>query len=191
MVRNTTPEKTSYMTLPTFTTARLTLRPIRISDLDNLFLLRSDESSSNFVDMVADTSKDQTFKALIKILRDIDHGDYFKWAIDLDGALIGTIALWNYDSLTSSAEFGYTLRSPFRGKGYMSESLACLIEYGHHDLGIRDLFVYTEASNERSNKLLPKLGFVYQKTVDEQGQHQNRLFHYNVHLHQDPKMKEM
>ena len=173
--------------IPTFKTPRLSLRPLHLSDLDDFFLLRSDQSASNFVDMVADTDKDQSFKAMIKTLQDIDAGKYQKWAIDLEGTLIGTIALWNYDPLNSSAEFGYSLRSPYRGNGYMSESLACLIKYGHQDLGIRDLFVYTEASNERSNKLLPKLGFVYQTTVDEQGQHQNRLFHYHVHLHQAEK----
>lgn len=173
------------MTLPTFKTARLTLRPLRISDLDDLFLLRSDESASNFVDMKADVSKDQTFKALIGMLQAIDEGQYHKWAIDLNGSLIGTIAIWNQDLSTQSAEFGYTLRSPFRGNGYMSESLDCLLKYGHQTLGIKNLYAYTEASNERSNRLLPKLGFIYQTTVDEQGHHQDKIFHYRVYLHQD------
>jgi RimJ/RimL family protein N-acetyltransferase len=154
-----------------------------MSDLDALFLLRSDASSSNFTDCIADDNKDQTFVHLIKTLNDIDQQKYWKWAIDLEGALIGTIAIWNFNADMGSAEFGYTLRSPFRGNGYMSESLQCLLDYGHYELGIRDLYVYTDVDNERSNRLVPKLGFVYQSTVDEEGMVKKQIFHYNVYLH--------
>lgn len=154
-----------------------------MSDLDALFLLRNDESASNFVDCFADTTKDQTFVYLINTLNDIDMNKYWKWAIDLNGALIGTIAIWNFNALDNSAEFGYTLRSPFRGNGYMSESLLCLLDYGHQELGIKDLYVYTEVSNQRSNRLVPKLGFVYQETIDEEGTLKKQIFHYNVYLH--------
>lgn len=154
-----------------------------MSDLDALFLLRSDESSSLFTDGVSDSTKDQTFLFLVKTLQDLDQGKYWKWAIDLDGTLIGTIAIWNFDAQKSSAEFGYTLRSPFRGKGYMSEGLACLLNYGHHDLGIKNLYVYTQVLNERSNNLVTMLGFVYQKTVEEKGIVKPQIFTYNVYLH--------
>jgi RimJ/RimL family protein N-acetyltransferase len=102
------------MTLPTLQTARLSLRPIVLTDLENLFLLRSDESSSNFNDAVPDRCEEETLSHLTKTLRDVEEGKYWKWAIDLDGALVGTIALWNHDLLLDSAEFGYTLRSPYR-----------------------------------------------------------------------------
>jgi len=172
------------MTIPTLKTDRLTLRPLSITDLDDLFLLRSDASASNFVDSIADTSKDQTFLHLIKTLKAIDEGQYWKWAIDLNGKMIGTIAIWNHDRQHDSAEFGYTLRSPYRGYGYMSESLETLIDYGHTTLNISKLYAYTEISNERSNRLLPKLGFIYQKTVNEMGlNRKDQLFHYNVYLH--------
>jgi [ribosomal protein S5]-alanine N-acetyltransferase len=172
------------MKIPTLKTARLTLRPIKITDLDDLFILRSDECASNFIDAIIDIDKDQTFKQLISTLKDIEDGKYWKWAIDLDGLLIGTIALWNHNLTENSAEFGYRLRSPYRGKGYMSESLACLLNYGHHDLSIKNLYVYTEASNERSNRLMPKLGFVYINTIEEMGVVlKDTLFHYKVYCH--------
>jgi ribosomal-protein-alanine N-acetyltransferase len=171
--------------IPTLKTDRLTLRPIRISDLDDLFLLRSDECATNFVDAIIDANKDETFLQLISALKDVEEGKYWKWAIDLDGLLIGTIALWNHNVVDDSAEFGYRLRSPYRGKGYMSESLRRLLEYGHHDLNIKNIYVYTEMFNLKSNNILPKLGFIYQKTVDEEGQNIKQIFHYNVYLHQE------
>lgn len=66
----------------------------------------------------------------------------------------------------------------------MSESLRCLLDYGHGDLGIQNLYVFTEVANERSNHLVPKLGFVFQKTISEQGSVKKQVFHYNVYLHQ-------
>lgn len=175
--------------IPTLKTERLTLRPIQLSDLDDLFLLRSDECASNFVDSIVDANKDQTFIQLISTFKDIEEGKYWKWAIDLEGVLIGTIALWNHDPVSSSAEFGYRLRFPYRGKGYMSESLRCLLDYGHHEVGIKDIYVYTEVSNTKSNNIMPKLGFVYQKTVDEEGKNIKQIFHYNVYLHSGGRMK--
>jgi [ribosomal protein S5]-alanine N-acetyltransferase len=174
------------MILETLHTARLSLRPIEFRDLENLFLLRSDESSSNFNDSVPDRSEAETLIHLTQMIKDIQEGQYWKWAIDLDGALVGTIALWNYDQLLDSAEFGYTLRSPFRGKGYMSESVAKILDYGHHRLGIKNLYVYTESCNERSIKMMDRLAFVYQGSIDEEGLHKIKTFHYNVYLHTEP-----
>jgi ribosomal-protein-alanine N-acetyltransferase len=171
------------MTLPTLQTARLSLRPIVSTDLENLFLLRSDESSSNFNDAVPDRCEEETLSHLTKTLRDVEEGKYWKWAIDLDGALVGTIALWNHDLLLDSAEFGYTLRSPYRGNGYMSESVAKICEYGHNVLRIKNLYVYTESCNLRSINLMDKLDFVFQGTFDEEGIHKPKTFHYNVYLH--------
>lgn len=181
------------MTLPTLKTDRLTLRPLCMSDLENLFLLRSDESSSNFNDSVPDRSQEETLSYLNKMLKDVEKGCYWKWAIDLEGALVGTIALWNYDPLLQSAEFGYTLRSPYRKNGYMSESIQRIMGYGHHDLGIKHLYVYTESQNERSINMMDRLGFVFQGTIDEEGLNTPKTFHYNVYLHtqEDPQMKVM
>jgi ribosomal-protein-alanine N-acetyltransferase len=177
------------MTLPTLQTARLSLRPIVLTDLENLFLLRSDESSSNFNDVVPDRCEEETLGHLTKTLKDIEEGKYWKWAIDLDGALVGTIALWNHDLLLDSAEFGYTLRSPYRGKGYMSESVAEILDYGHQSLGIKNLYVYTESCNEKSIKMMDRLAFVYQGTFDEEGIHKPKTFHYNVYLHTEADLK--
>lgn len=171
------------MTLPILHTARLNLRPIVLTDLENLFLLRSDESSSNFNDSVPDKSEEETLVHLKHMIQDIQEGKYWKWAIDLNGALIGTIALWNHDILLDSAEFGYTLRSPYRGNGYMSESVAKICEYGHQVLRIKNLYVYTESCNLRSINLIDKLDFVFQGTFDEEGIHKPKTFHYNVYLH--------
>ncbi len=102
---------------------------------------------------------------------------------------MGAIALWNFDKLLDSAEFGYTLRSPFRGNGYMSESVAKILEYGHHHLGIKNLYVYTESCNERSIKMMDRLAFVYQGSIDEEGIHKPKTFHYNVYLHTEPDSK--
>lgn len=171
------------MTLATLKTDRLTLRPLCMNDFENLFLLRSDESSSNFNDSVPDHSQEETLEYMTKLLKDIENGRYWKWAIDLEGALIGTIALWNYDPLLESAEFGYTLRSPYRKNGYMSESVQRILTYGHQDLGIKHLYVYTESQNERSINMMDRLGFIYQGSIDEEGAHKPKTFHYNVYRH--------
>jgi hypothetical protein len=56
------------MILETLYTIRLSLRPIELRDLENLFLLRCDESSSNFNDSIPNQSEAETLTHINKVI---------------------------------------------------------------------------------------------------------------------------
>ncbi len=54
---------------------------------------------------------------------------------------------------------GYTLKPKFWGKGYMSETLSTLIEFGFEKLGVHTFVANINPANSNSRKLLLKMGF--------------------------------
>jgi RimJ/RimL family protein N-acetyltransferase len=78
------------------------------------------------------------------------------FALELDGALIGMSGL---DPRTNGAELGYWLGVPFWGRGYATEAVRAVIDYGFGALGYEVLHSGARVSNPASRRVLEKCGF--------------------------------
>jgi RimJ/RimL family protein N-acetyltransferase len=58
-------------------------------------------------------------------------------------------------------ELGYWLGLPFWGRGYMSEAIKTIANYGFDHLGLRRVTAVTHIENTPSRKALEKSGFTY------------------------------
>ena len=77
------------------------------------------------------------------------------------GELIG---LMGYEPFTKGIEavsFGYLLHPKFRGRGLALEAGEAVLRYGEEVLGFTEIRAVTDAENERSIRLLKKLGFSF------------------------------
>lgn len=93
---------------------------------------------------------------------DFDSGDHMRWGIALPEApdvLIGTCGFHAYDQTNHTAEIGYDLAEEYQRKGYMSEALEGIIEYGFSVLQLHRISAVVSIDNVPSEKLLEKLGF--------------------------------
>ena len=88
--------------------------------------------------------------------------DYLRLGIDsvADRRLLGTCALWRIDAQCRRAELGYILDFHAWGRGYMNEALSGLLDYGFTELDLNRIEADTDARNERSARLLERLGFL-------------------------------
>jgi ribosomal-protein-alanine N-acetyltransferase len=68
--------------------------------------------------------------------------------------LIGTVCLWNFYNDNSAAEIGYELETASKGKGYMNEAVATVIDFAFQSLGLIKVDAYTHKENKSSEKLL-------------------------------------
>src|SRR5262249_4262986 len=74
-------------------TERLRLRPIEVSDVDNLWPFVSDPELPRMMSWTAHTDRSQTL-AFIEWARDaLARGTHVVWAIEVDGRASGTISL--------------------------------------------------------------------------------------------------
>jgi RimJ/RimL family protein N-acetyltransferase len=66
---------------------------------------------------------------------------------------------------TDRIELGYRLMRRFWGKGYATEGSRALIEYGREVLGTKEVFAQTLVENSGSQKVMKKLGMIFEKQV--------------------------
>lgn len=62
-------------------------------------------------------------------------------------------------------DIGFALLEGFEGKGYIHESATRILQYALEDLKLSELGGITLRSNERSVKVLKKIGLSYQKEI--------------------------
>lgn len=75
-----------------------------------------------------------------------------------DGVVMGDTVL-KRDQRDNRAELGYILGKNYRGQGYAYEAARAMVDFAFESLELHRLWATTFARNERSSKLLRKLGF--------------------------------
>jgi len=76
------------------------------------------------------------------------------------GEKLGNIGLKLTNIKEKTAEVGFMLKEEAQGKGYASEALNLVAEYGFHTLKLNKIAAICSTENSGSYKLLEKLGFV-------------------------------
>ncbi len=146
---------------PNLSTERLQLRSISEDDLHDLFLLRSNEHVGKYLDRMAAKNMDDVKRFIQATLEGIEQNNRLYWAICLkqNGALAGTVCLWNISNDGTTAEVGYELFPAFQGLGIMHEALSSVITYCFNSLHFERLEAYTHLDNFSSSRLLEKCLF--------------------------------
>ncbi|MDQ7947525.1 MAG: GNAT family N-acetyltransferase [Pedobacter sp.] len=97
---------------------------------------------------VADTGKDHLFSTL--------------WTIILksESRMVGDICFVGEPDENGELELGYGTYEPFRGKGYMTEAVGCMIEWAKLHDHVTSIFAQTAKDNPASFAVLEKNNFV-------------------------------
>jgi ribosomal-protein-alanine N-acetyltransferase len=152
-----TPSK--FTPFPTLKTSRLTLRQLAITDDNEIFALRSDDSVNRYLDRQPSKSIEDAKSFIDAITENINKNESIYWAITLSGKLIGTICLFEFADDNTKAEIGYELLPAYQGKGLMQEALAKILEFAFQQIGLDSIEAYTHSENQDSTKLLEKFNF--------------------------------
>ncbi|MCF6433907.1 GNAT family N-acetyltransferase [Pseudoalteromonas sp. MMG022] len=146
-----------------FTTSRLVLKSITHKDALALYSVLNDPLVAQYNDY-GDSLSHEQIKDLIQW--DLEQG-YLglgcRMAItNAQGLLLGTVGLYDFDADKQSVNIGFELASVHWRHGYMSEAVQCILVNIGQLLNISSdisVFAHLDENNERSAKLLLKLGF--------------------------------
>jgi [ribosomal protein S5]-alanine N-acetyltransferase len=148
------------------TTPRLKLRPLRDSDVEDLWPYVSDPQFPKMMSWAAHTDKEQT-RAFIKAVNDgFVAGTDCVWGIEYVGKVWGTIGLdgitwemraWRVDR----AEVGFWLAPPMWKQGLMTEAALAVMRFAFEVLGLHKLTIGCFAENAASRRVIEKCGFRY------------------------------
>ena len=149
-------------------TDRLFLRPITVSDAEEILFLRSDKTITKFIER-PEKEKTKTKKDAIQFINMINDGfkqnKFITWGITLNenSKIIGTICLWNFSKDYKTAEVGYDLHYNHQGKGIMNEALNRILNLSFNELKLSKILAYTHKDNSNSRKLLERNHFSINK----------------------------
>ncbi|MCB0707468.1 MAG: GNAT family N-acetyltransferase [Saprospiraceae bacterium] len=162
-------EPGNLKTFPILTTERLTLRQLSDSDVQEVFLLRSDALINKYLDR----QPSKTLEDALKFIEQVKDNSLSYWAITQKGneKLVGTICLYDVSEELKKCEIGYELLSEHQGKGIMREAAKEVIAYSVQTLGLKTIDAYTHKDNQSSTNLLKALKFNPTARIDEPNSH--------------------
>ncbi|RHL05237.1 MULTISPECIES: GNAT family N-acetyltransferase [Bacteroides] len=158
-------------------TERLLLRPFQESDAEAFFKCCQNPNIGNNAGWKPHGSLEESQE----ILRSVFISQSGIWAIILkeDGRLIGSVGIIPDPKRENpqARMLGYWLDESHWGKGYMTEAVQSVLDYGFNTLQLSLITANCYPHNERSQQVLKRHGFIYEGTL-----HQAELT-YDGHLY--------
>ncbi len=152
----------NFNPFPILESERLSLRKIILTDAPELFELRTGEKTMKFID------KDKI--ASVQVAQDMIQNMDFQmqnnaaimWGITLPGfaPIIGTIGFWRIIKDHRRAEIGYMLNPAYWNKGYVSEAMNGVIDFGFNKMKLHTIEANINPHNLASRRVLEKQGFL-------------------------------
>jgi ribosomal-protein-alanine N-acetyltransferase len=105
--------------------------------------------------------------------------NHHRWIMVLkeNGEKIGTCGFHRWNRETGEVETGYDLQPSYWRKGYMSETLAAIIQFAKEEMKVKKIFAHISVDNIASIRIAEKTGFL--KTGDRYYEE----FHGEKYLH--------
>ena len=146
--------------MPTLTTDRLILRPMRISDASDMYRYAKREDVTAYLLWSPHPSKQYTEDYLRYIQRRYALGELYDWAVEerASGRMIGTCGFTRFDFPHNGGEIGYVLNPEYHGHGYGTEAAYRVICFGFEELGLHRIEAKFMQGNDASLHVMEKLG---------------------------------
>ena len=148
-------------------TDRLILRWMSLGDSEFMLELLNDPSWIRFIgDRGARTPDDAGDYILNKIVPMYERTGFGLLLTELksNGKPIGICGLIKRDSL-EDVDIGFAFLPTYRAHGYAFESASAVMAYGREVLGLNRIVAITSLENDRSVRLLERLGFTFEKMI--------------------------
>ncbi|RAI99379.1 ribosomal-protein-alanine N-acetyltransferase [Chitinophaga skermanii] len=164
----TVPDFAPLTVFPKLQTKRLSLVPITMKHLEDIFALFSDEHVTRFYNL-------HTFKQLQDAqpfiefyIKKFNEKSGIRWGITLEDSpqIIGTIGFNNFTK-NHRANIGYDLQSKYWNKGILTEALQRVVNFGFEHLAVNRIEAEVMIGNLASEKVLLKNGFTREAVLHD------------------------
>lgn len=150
--------------VPTLETPRLVLRQLTLDDAPDYFEFSSDPEVTRFIMRPTHDSIEVTRQRLEEVLAPEFLAVHKQWGMVLkdSGKLIGTCGLFVESDEHRRAGMGYTLNRAHWGRGYTTEAVKAMIDYGFSQLEYNRLEAMCFLDNFASARVMEKAGMSYE-----------------------------
>ncbi|HWL35450.1 MAG TPA: GNAT family protein [Frankiaceae bacterium] len=145
---------------------RVTLRPVRPDDVEQLYEWRIDLATWG------DQTDEAPYALTLESYRRASEesaatGKNVSWAAEVDGTLVGRAGMFAFDELSRNAEVGLGFGPEHRGKGYGREVLRLLLDFGFTHRNLHRVWLECTATNEAAIRAYTAAGFVEEGRLRE------------------------
>ncbi|MDO4018586.1 GNAT family protein [Clavibacter michiganensis] len=148
----------------TLRTPRLVLRPPALDDVDAIAAACRDPAIQRYVPVPVPYAREDAISYVSGFCADgWASGDRLTWAVLAGGGLVGTVGL--HAIADDAAEIGYWLAPGARGRGFMREAAAAVVDHGFDaaaGLGLVRIGWRAYAGNTGSAAVARALGFRFE-----------------------------
>ena len=150
-------------------TERLLLRRVVESDVNEVFALRSNAETMQYIPRPLVTSNEEALEHIRMIEDKIVADEGINWAITLKGnsKLLGIIGHYRIKPEHYRSEIGYMLLPDYQGKGIITEAIKAVVAYGFDQMNLHSIEAIIDPANTASAMVLEKNGFVKEAHLRE------------------------
>ena len=150
--------------IDSFFTDRLRARKMTPGDLDDLASMN--QNPEVMATLGGQKSREQTLESLAALIKQFDEHGFSYWIIEdkQSGAFMGRAGLKiiSIDGIDEIA-LGYSFLPEYWGKGFATEIAKEIIRIGFDEFKLDTIAVYALPENKASQRVMGKLGFVFEK----------------------------
>lgn len=172
-------EEFNYSHHATLRSPRTVLRPVLLTDAEDVFQFRGDYEVTKYNSGAPFSSVDQARKLIASMVEDYDTKKCVRWGITIplcstsggsDTVLPvkGMVGFNYWDQTDHRASVGLELHRDEWGKGFMTEALTEVINFGFSAMNLNRIEASVSVYNDKSLNLLKRLFFVVEGIQREQ-----------------------
>ena len=116
--------------------------------------------------------------------------DFFLWAVEFTGQMIGTVNLHDIDRENRRCEIGFSIGSKWWNQGIMTEALRRIVAFSFDELKLNRLEAQHDKENPASGRVMAHVGMHYEGTLRQRLMNKGRYVDVALYaiLRSDPRL---
>jgi len=150
-------------------TERLILRRIDKNDVAEVLALRGNPEIMKYIPRPLAKTEEDALAHITMIEEKIINNTGINWGITIKESpkLIGIIGHYRIQPENHRAEIGYMSLPEYNGKGFITEAIKAVVEYGFEQMNLHSIEAVIDPENIASERVLQKNGFVKEAHILE------------------------
>ncbi|MCL1824192.1 MAG: GNAT family N-acetyltransferase [Oscillospiraceae bacterium] len=153
------------MTTPTLETERIILRPLKITDANDIFRnWASDPEVTKYMTYTTHETIETTTQWLKELENNIADENSYNWGFVYKNSneLFGSGGI-SYEEEHKMFSIGYNIMKKYWNMGLVTEAGRAMLDFVVNELNQTEFFGTHAKENPASGRVMEKLGFIYQK----------------------------
>jgi len=166
--------------IPTLTTSRLILRPLKLDDAEAIFYYAKNPNVSRYTLWEPHISIEDSLNYIKNYI--LDH--YSKGVPEPLGItlkenlqkIVGTVGCFWTSKQAKAMELAYAISEEYWGKGLVAEASQVVMDYCFKEFGLKRIQARCKSENKPSTRVMEKIGMTYEGTLKSSIFHRDRFW---------------